>query len=191
MLDSENKRRLPAYIQTEVLKGLRRPFPVLHTSATVSSGFTFYLFFSLILDSHPSRYNMIFNTQNALAVTSVLLAATSAAADGFQILPRGASGTLVGCYSAVPGYGDTKSWTYQSSGWCLDRCYGESKAAFALTGGSNCICGDTLPPSSDKVSDDKCNKPCSGWPDDMCMLIPRSLEYQIRCLLTISNRWWL
>jgi cell wall integrity and stress response component len=111
---------------------------------------------------------MIFNTKNALAVTSVLLAATSAAADGFKVRPRAALGTLVGCYSAIPGYGDAKAWTYQSSGWCLDRCYGQGTGAFALSGGSDCTCGDTLPPSSDKVSSDKCNKPCSGWPQDMC-----------------------
>ncbi|CAG8946050.1 unnamed protein product [Penicillium salamii] len=109
---------------------------------------------------------MLFNIHNALAVASVLVAST--AADGFKVLPRGADGTLVGCYSSIPGYGASKSWTYQSSGWCLDRCYGQSKAAFALTGGSDCVCGDTLPPDSDKVSTDKCSKSCSGWPEDKC-----------------------
>ncbi|CAG7919778.1 unnamed protein product [Penicillium olsonii] len=109
---------------------------------------------------------MLFNIHSALAVASVLVATT--AADGFKVLPRGADGTLVGCYSAIPGYGASKSWTYQSSGWCLDRCYGQSKAAFALTGGSDCVCGDTLPPDSDKVSTDKCSKSCSGWPEDKC-----------------------
>ncbi|CAG8029212.1 unnamed protein product [Penicillium salamii] len=109
---------------------------------------------------------MLFNIHNALAVASVLVAST--AADGFKVLPRGADGVLVGCYSSIPGYGASKSWTYQSSGWCLDRCYGQSKAAFALTGGSDCVCGDTLPPDSDKVSTDKCSKSCSGWPEDKC-----------------------
>ncbi|KAJ5349746.1 hypothetical protein N7541_007473 [Penicillium brevicompactum] len=109
---------------------------------------------------------MLFSLQNALAVTSVLVA--TAAADGFQVRPRGSQGTLVGCFSAIPDYGASKSWTYQSSGWCLDRCYGQNKAAFALTGGSDCVCGDTIPPDSDKVSSDKCSKSCSGWPEDKC-----------------------
>ena len=118
----------------------------------------------------PIPYNMLFSLQNALAVTSVLVA--TAAADGFQVRPRGSQGTLVGCFSAIPDYGASKSWTYQSSGWCLDRCYGQNKAAFALTGGSDCVCGDTIPPDSDKVSSDKCSKSCSGWPEDKCMRIP-------------------
>lgn len=151
------------------LKGCAGRFPVLHTSATVSSSVYFYLFSLPYPISHSSRDTMIFNTQNALAVTSMLFAATSVAADGFRVLPRGSNPTLVGCYSAIPGYGSSKSWTYQSSGWCSNRCFGMNQGAFALTGASNCICGDTLPPSSDKVSSDKCNTPCSGWPDDMCM----------------------
>lgn len=114
---------------------------------------------------------MILNIQTTLAVASFLLATACEAAEGFKIVSRGPlEKTLIGCYSDIPGYGDSKSWTYQSSGWCLDRCYGQKKGAFALTGRSNCICGDTLPPSGKKVSNDKCNQPCSGWPDDMCKL---------------------
>ncbi|KAJ6149222.1 hypothetical protein N7471_000421 [Penicillium samsonianum] len=111
---------------------------------------------------------MLFNTQGALVVSSVLMAATSAVAEDFKVLPRGSPlGTLQGCYSSIPGYGKSTTWTYQSSGWCLDHC-SKDYAAFALTGGSDCVCGNTLPPSSAKVSNDKCSKSCSGWPDDMC-----------------------
>ncbi|CAG8906319.1 unnamed protein product [Penicillium egyptiacum] len=111
---------------------------------------------------------MLFNTQGALVVSSVVMAATSAVAEDFQVLPRGSPlGTLQGCYSGIPGYGKSTSWTYQSSGWCLDHC-AKDYAAFALTGGSDCVCGNTLPPASAKVSNDKCSKSCSGWPDDMC-----------------------
>ncbi|KGO64155.1 Carbohydrate-binding WSC, subgroup [Penicillium italicum] len=111
---------------------------------------------------------MLFNTQGALAVSSVLLVATSALAEDLKVLPRGAPlGTLQGCYSSIPGYGKPTSWTYQSSGWCLDHCAKDS-ATFALTKGSDCVCGNTMPPASAKVSSDKCNTACSGWPDDMC-----------------------
>lgn len=109
---------------------------------------------------------MLFN-QAALAVSGVFVA-TAAATEDFVVLPRGVEAKLVGCYSSIPGYGKATTYTYQSSGWCLDHCSKDS-AAFALTGGSDCVCGDTLPPSSDKVSKDKCSKSCSGWPSDMCM----------------------
>ncbi|KAJ5942151.1 hypothetical protein N7516_002319 [Penicillium verrucosum] len=111
---------------------------------------------------------MLFNTQGALVVSSLLLAATPAVAKDFKVLPRGSPlGTLKGCYSSVPGYGKSTSWTYQSSGWCLDHC-AKDYATFALTGGSDCVCGNTMPPDSAKVSSDKCSTSCSGWPDDMC-----------------------
>lgn len=139
---------------------------------------------------------MFFNTQGAFAVSSILMAATSAAAEDFEVLPLAARGqpfaTLVGCYSSIPGYNKASSYTYQSSGWCLDHC-GKDHAAFALTGGSDCVCGDTLPPSSDKVSSDKCSKPCSGWPSDMCMSISLTSPSQgkIDLLTRISKRWWV
>ena len=138
---------------------------------------------------------MFFNIQGALAVSSILMAATSVAAEDFKVLPLAARGqpfaTLVGCYSSIPGYKKTMTWTYQSSGWCLDHC-GKDHAAFALTGGSDCVCGDTLPPSSDKVSSDKCSKPCSGWPSDMCMSISLTVLVLrgFDLLMRISNRWW-
>ncbi|KAJ5206163.1 Carbohydrate-binding WSC subgroup [Penicillium cf. griseofulvum] len=111
---------------------------------------------------------MLFNTQGALAVSGMLMAATSAVAKDFKVLPRGQPiATLQGCYSGIPGYGKPLSWTFQSSGWCLDHC-GKEYATFALTGGSDCVCGNTMPPTSAKVSTDKCSKSCSGWPDDMC-----------------------
>ena len=134
---------------------------------------------------------MLFNTQGALAVSSLLLAATSAVAKDFKVLPRGSPlGTLKGCYSSIPGYGKSTSWTYQSSGWCLDHC-AKDYATFALTGGSDCVCGNTMPPDSAKVSSDKCSTSCSGWPDDMCTSISPTHESQRIDLLTIiSNRRW-
>ncbi|KAJ5770036.1 uncharacterized protein N7511_002087 [Penicillium nucicola] len=112
---------------------------------------------------------MLLNTQSTVVLSTALFAVSSVAKDGFKVLPRGsADGTLVACYSAAPGYGSSQSYTYQSSGWCLDKCYAANSAAFALTGGSTCLCGSTLPPDSDKVDSSKCNKPCTGWPSDMC-----------------------
>jgi hypothetical protein len=133
---------------------------------------------------------MLFNTHGALAVSGVLMAATSAVAKDFKVLPRAPAAELQGCYSKIPGYGKPMSWTFQSSGWCLDHCAKEY-ATFALTGGSDCVCGNTLPPASAKVSSDKCSKSCSGWPDDMCMFIsPTHRSRRIELLTIISNRRW-
>ncbi|KAI4141617.1 MAG: hypothetical protein L6R39_005268, partial [Caloplaca ligustica] len=38
----------------------------------------------------------------------------------------------------------------------------------ALAGGSNCWCGDLLPPTSSKTSDSDCSTNCNGYPDDKC-----------------------
>jgi cell wall integrity and stress response component len=102
--------------------------------------------------------------QTALAASSILLAAGSAMADSIQVLaPR--SMTLVGCYSSSEGLSNQTTYTFQSSGWCYDRCTGYNAAVFALTAGSDCLCGDELPPSSAKVAKGKC-----GTAQDMCML---------------------
>jgi cell wall integrity and stress response component len=112
-------------------------------------------------------------TSTALTASSLLLA-SSAAAKAFnfenRLAPR-AGMTFVACYSSSEGLGNQTSYTFQSSGWCQDRCAGSdyNAAVFALTEGSDCLCGDELPPASDKVSKDKCNKACDGWPQDMCM----------------------
>ncbi|OQD74571.1 hypothetical protein PENDEC_c010G06974 [Penicillium decumbens] len=111
-------------------------------------------------------------TATALIASSLLLA-SSAAAKSFdfdiRLAPRGGM-TFVGCYSSSQGLGSKTSYTFQSSGWCQDRCSGSgyNSAVFALTGGSDCLCGDELPPDSAKASKDKCNTPCDGWPQDMC-----------------------
>ncbi|KAL8799233.1 MAG: hypothetical protein Q9182_006035 [Xanthomendoza sp. 2 TL-2023] len=38
----------------------------------------------------------------------------------------------------------------------------------ALTGGSDCWCGDLLPATSSRVSDSDCGTACNGWPDQKC-----------------------
>ncbi|KAJ5777933.1 hypothetical protein N7520_001179 [Penicillium odoratum] len=105
--------------------------------------------------------------RTALTVSSLLLATGSLAAPSKNLVPR-AEATLVGCYSSSEGLSDKTSYLYQSSGWCQDRCSGDNYAAFALTGGSYCLCGNELPPSSDKVDSSNCDTSCNGWPEDMC-----------------------
>lgn len=129
---------------------------------------------------------MRFMSQAALTASSLLLVASSAAAESFEVLVPRATMNLVGCYSSAKGLSNEKSYTFQSSGWCNDRCVGNKSAAFALTAGSDCLCGDELPPASAKVSDSKCNTPCNGWPQDMCTFLSSASSEH---LLT-SSRWW-
>ncbi|KAJ5168070.1 uncharacterized protein N7482_003664 [Penicillium canariense] len=111
---------------------------------------------------------MRFTMRTALTASSILLAAGPVTAKSFQVLAPRATMTLIGCYSSSDGLGNQTSYTFQSSGWCQDRCVIDNAAVFALTAGSDCLCGEELPPSSAKVAKGKCNTPCDGWPQDMC-----------------------
>lgn len=114
---------------------------------------------------------MRFTSQAALTASSLLLTANSAAANSVDMLVPRATLTFVSCYSSSEGLTNKTSYTFQSSGWCQDRCVGDNAAVFGLTAGSDCLCGNELPPSSAKVPEDKCGTPCDGWPQDMCMLL--------------------
>ncbi|KAJ6083943.1 hypothetical protein N7486_010743 [Penicillium sp. IBT 16267x] len=109
---------------------------------------------------------MQFTMWNALTVSTLLLATCSVAAPSEWLVPRG--DTLVGCYNSSLGMSNKTSNEYQSSGWCQVRCMGNGAAAFALTGRFYCLCGDELPPSSDKVDSSNCDTPCPGYPQDKC-----------------------
>ncbi|KAF7714975.1 Uncharacterized protein PECH_005385 [Penicillium ucsense] len=112
---------------------------------------------------------MLFNNMwAALSISGLLLAANPAVAGYIDRLAPRNSLTLVGCYSSKEGLSDQVSYTFQSSGWCFDRCNGKKAAVFALTSGTDCLCGNELPPASAKVDSSKCNTACAGWPQDMC-----------------------
>jgi len=69
---------------------------------------------------------------------------------------------LAGCYDT---YGTTYNGglnPYQTQGSCHDQCLGAEKAVFAVTKGSTCFCGDTVP-STGKVPDTECNVQCNGY----------------------------
>ncbi|RHZ46144.1 WSC domain-containing protein [Aspergillus thermomutatus] len=55
-----------------------------------------------------------------------------------------------------------------SNGYCQQLCLKSNSLVFALTKGSNCLCGNQLPAKSAKTSDSDCNVKCAGWPDVMC-----------------------
>ncbi|KAJ5172914.1 hypothetical protein N7492_005507 [Penicillium capsulatum] len=106
--------------------------------------------------------------QSILAASSFLLMTSSVLATPFEVLaPRGDK-TFVGCFDNADAFDKKTSYNFQSSGWCGNHCSDAGSLTFGLTNKSDCLCGDSLPPSSAKVSNDKCDKSCNGWPEDMC-----------------------
>lgn len=73
-----------------------------------------------------------------------------------------------GCYSSSQGFTDQGSYTFQSSGYCQQLCVGKGFPVMALWKGSDCLCGNALPPDSAQTDTDNCNTPCDGWPQDTC-----------------------
>ncbi|KAL8663264.1 MAG: hypothetical protein Q9202_004013 [Teloschistes flavicans] len=78
------------------------------------------------------------------------------------------STTYKGCFSSADGFEDQGSYTYQSPGYCQEKCVNQNKPVMGLAGGSNCWCGDLLPITSDNVSDSQCSINCQGYPQDKC-----------------------
>ncbi|KAJ5118915.1 hypothetical protein N7448_010623 [Penicillium atrosanguineum] len=78
-----------------------------------------------------------------------------------------ASTSVLGCYSSVPSLKDEGRYTFQSQGYCEEKCQSGGFRIAALTG-LQCLCGNELPPSSAQVDDDKCDTVCAGWPEDNC-----------------------
>ncbi|GFF39700.1 WSC domain protein, putative [Aspergillus lentulus] len=74
-----------------------------------------------------------------------------------------------GCFSDSAPLVDQGPYTYQSNGYCQQLCLKtNNNLVFALTKGSNCLCGNELPAKSAKTADSNCNVKCAGWPDVMC-----------------------
>ncbi|KAF9550898.1 hypothetical protein EC957_011445 [Mortierella hygrophila] len=80
----------------------------------------------------------------------------------------------VGCFQnqldSSTGASDIKSYQdiYMSQGACTNYCR-TSGTAYALTmDGSTCHCSNSAPMDSNKIDDAKCDKPCMGYPFEMC-----------------------
>lgn len=63
---------------------------------------------------------------------------------------------------------DHGPYTFQTSGNCQPICLGLNKPVMGLVDGSNCWCGDLLPPKDTKVDNSSCNTPCNGFDKEMC-----------------------
>lgn len=63
---------------------------------------------------------------------------------------------------------DQGSYTYQSAGYCQCQCATINKAVAATYKGSDCYCGDLLPPTDSVAANSSCNTPCNGYDKAMC-----------------------
>ncbi|KAF2758160.1 hypothetical protein EJ05DRAFT_500677 [Pseudovirgaria hyperparasitica] len=73
-----------------------------------------------------------------------------------------------GCFDNPGPLVDYGPAIYQSTGNCAPICAGLKKPIMALVDGSNCWCGDFLPPKSSQTSDDECRTPCQGYDVETC-----------------------
>ncbi|KAF2864195.1 WSC-domain-containing protein [Piedraia hortae CBS 480.64] len=108
------------------------------------------------------------------ALVVLLLSASSAAVRAHDALlqrhglMKRQSMTYSGCYSSSGSLDDQGPYMYQTSGYCQPICLKKNNAVLGLSGGSDCWCGDTLPPANTKVDDSKCDSPCNGYGSDKC-----------------------
>jgi cell wall integrity and stress response component len=63
---------------------------------------------------------------------------------------------------------DLGPYTYQSAGYCQCQCATINKAVMATYKGSDCYCGDLLPPTDSVASNSSCNSPCQGYDSATC-----------------------
>ncbi|KAL9126534.1 MAG: hypothetical protein Q9217_004438 [Psora testacea] len=73
-----------------------------------------------------------------------------------------------GCYSSSTGMTSAGYHEFQSSGYCQKECVKRNMAVMGTTKGTDCWCGNLLPPSDSKTSDSTCDSKCSGYGQDAC-----------------------
>jgi len=92
------------------------------------------------------------------------------------------------CYSSAGKLKQMGDLEFNSRGDCHELCVttevkngGDGYAVMAMTKGTLCYCGNTLPNDSLKVDDAKCKQPCPGFAPEMCKgfseccpMLPRS-----------------
>lgn len=101
-------------------------------------------------------------TQHILATLALALPAFVSASSAY---------TKLGCYSDVPDLKGDSTNSYQAYGACLNSCSKDGYKIAVLSKGNHCACSNAVPPDSAKVSDDKCNTACPGYPTDYCKFL--------------------
>ncbi|KAI0160356.1 hypothetical protein GGR57DRAFT_457345 [Xylariaceae sp. FL1272] len=74
----------------------------------------------------------------------------------------------VGCFDTIHDLTDMGRYIFQSRGFCRNRCTTAGLWVSGLMNGTHCLCGNSVPPSSNLVGDEWCNVPCAGYVRDNC-----------------------
>ncbi|KAF9904877.1 hypothetical protein EC991_002240 [Linnemannia zychae] len=61
-----------------------------------------------------------------------------------------------------------------SQGACSNYCKTSQYMYAVVEGGTACYCSNQQPPDANRVEDSKCDKPCAGYPFEMCGSVPDS-----------------
>ncbi|ANB11709.1 Slg1p [Sugiyamaella lignohabitans] len=76
--------------------------------------------------------------------------------------------TFQGCYNSAGSMVSNGTYTWQSKSHCSTACSALGYSIIATHNGNECYCGNSLPPSSDKVDQNQCNVVCTGYGNEMC-----------------------
>ncbi|EED13756.1 conserved hypothetical protein [Talaromyces stipitatus ATCC 10500] len=88
------------------------------------------------------------------------------------IAATGVSALELGCFSGnsetLSHYINNGTFTFQSVGYCRHACNNIGHNYLALKNGTDCWCGDAVPPVTDIVNADNCDMKCAGFAVDDC-----------------------
>ncbi|KAF2685611.1 hypothetical protein K458DRAFT_15075 [Lentithecium fluviatile CBS 122367] len=116
---------------------------------------------------------------SALAATASLLSVASAESSSMSAskvvtiteptttLPASAMETI-GCFATGVPLEDHGSGEFASPGKCQLICLQLNKNILGLSEGTNCWCGDLVPPESTKTDNSSCSTTCSGTDKAIC-----------------------
>ena len=104
--------------------------------------------------------------RTATAVSLLVLYAANTQAQSCAVPVK--TMVTMGCFSSAGQLEDLGSYTFQSAGYCQCQCATQNKAVMATTKGSDCYCGDLLPPTDTAASNSSCNSPCNGYGQADC-----------------------
>jgi hypothetical protein len=97
----------------------------------------------------------------------------------------GAMAHYLGCYNSPPSpilSGDfVNSPNAMNIGGCIGYCGGGGWSYAALSGGSNCSCGNQILGTYQQVCDSGCNTPCAGITAQACGSSTLASVYQVYC----------
>lgn len=76
--------------------------------------------------------------------------------------------STIGCFSVSQPLEDQGQYEFTTDGVCQKVCTGLGKPVLGMVDGTNCWCGDLLPPLNSQVDNSSCNTPCAGYDKANC-----------------------